>query len=129
MSLSAYMKDAEIFEQLSMEDESNIRYKYYLAQSYFNTRGYDKALENYKKIIDMNQQNMETINSLQMIKECHKLLNDLTDDLIDNYPNDHNLIDNDLTDNDISFEISLSESTQTHIIKMENNEICIEIFI
>lgn len=117
------MKDVELFEKLLSEDENNDRYKYYLAQAYFHTRNYDKALDNYKKIIDMNKHNIETTNSLSMINECNKIL-------INCYPEieKNDQIDS-VIDSNISLSITSFETTKNYIIEMSNSKICIEIFI
>lgn len=48
-----YRRDAEIFEKRLQEEGENERYRFYLAQSYYDCQEYEKALENYQKRIDL----------------------------------------------------------------------------
>lgn len=48
-----YIKDARVLEEALKTEPNNAEYVYYLAQSYFNAKDYEKALKYYAKRIDM----------------------------------------------------------------------------
>ena len=48
-----YRRDAFIFETALLDDPQNIRYIYYLAQSYRDCQDYDNAIKYYKKRIEL----------------------------------------------------------------------------
>jgi FkbM family methyltransferase len=47
-----YYKDAAVLEELIRDFPNEIRYKYYYAQSWFDAKEYEKAIAEYKKVID-----------------------------------------------------------------------------
>ena len=48
-----YKKDAELLEEALKKEPNNIRYQFYLAQSYFDSQQWEKAEEAYKKRVEM----------------------------------------------------------------------------
>ncbi len=48
-----YRRDALIFEMALLEEPNNIRYVYYLAQSYRDYQDFDNAIKYYKKRVEM----------------------------------------------------------------------------
>jgi len=48
-----YYKDAAVLEKALEKDPSNSRYVFYLAQSYYNAKEYDLAIQNYEKRASM----------------------------------------------------------------------------
>jgi glycosyltransferase involved in cell wall biosynthesis len=48
-----YKKDALVFEMALLDEPDNIRYIYYLAQSYRDSQDYDNAIKYYKKRVEM----------------------------------------------------------------------------
>lgn len=70
-----YKKDAELLENALKEDPTNIRYQFYLAQSYFDSQQWEKAEEAYKKRIEMGGWEEEQFYSAFRIGLCRGLLN------------------------------------------------------
>jgi glycosyltransferase involved in cell wall biosynthesis len=70
-----YKKDAELLEKALLEEPENIRYQFYLAQSYFDSQQWDKAEEAYKKRIAMGGWEEEQFYSAFRIGMCRGLLN------------------------------------------------------
>jgi len=59
------------------ENPDNDRYTFYLANSYMNTRQYEKAIEYYKKRIVLGGWNQEVWFSYYSIGKCYKSLGDI----------------------------------------------------
>ncbi|MBC8443015.1 MAG: glycosyltransferase [Proteobacteria bacterium] len=69
-----YTKDAIMLEEAIIEEPNNSRYQFYLAQSYFDSHQYEKAIESYKKRAEMGGWEEETYFSLYRIGLCNMLL-------------------------------------------------------
>ena len=52
-AIEKYSRDAEVLEEALKEEPENTRYQFYLAQSYFDSQQWEKAIEAYQKRIDM----------------------------------------------------------------------------
>ena len=52
-AIEKYAKDAEILEKACVEEPENHRYRFYLAQSYFDCQNWEKAKENYEKRVEL----------------------------------------------------------------------------
>jgi glycosyltransferase involved in cell wall biosynthesis len=70
-----YKKDAEVLEKALLEEPGNIRYQFYLAQSYFDAQMFDKAEEAYVKRIQMGGWEEEQFYSAYRIGMCRGLQN------------------------------------------------------
>ncbi len=67
-----YKKDAETLEKALQKDPDNSRYRFYLAQSYYCDKQYDRALINYKIRTQMDQKfEEEVFISHYRIGLCH----------------------------------------------------------
>jgi glycosyltransferase involved in cell wall biosynthesis len=73
--IEKYKKDAELLENALLEEPDNIRYKFYLAQSYFDSQQFDKAEEAYKKRVEAGGWEEEQFYSQFRIGMCRGLLN------------------------------------------------------
>jgi hypothetical protein len=73
--IDKYKKDAEVLEGALKDDPTNIRYQFYLAQSYFDSQQWEKAEEAYKKRIEMGGWEEEQFYSAFRIGMCRGLLN------------------------------------------------------
>lgn len=68
-----YYNDAAVLEELLLEFPDNIRYKYYLAQSWFDAREFQKAIDAYEHVIS-SCDDLDRIYSCQyMIGRAHIL--------------------------------------------------------
>jgi tetratricopeptide (TPR) repeat protein len=65
-----YSKDAELLLEALKTDPTNSRYQFYLAQSYFDSQQWDKAIEAYYKRIEMGGWEEECYYSLFRIALC-----------------------------------------------------------
>ena len=68
-----YKKDAEVLEKALIEEPGNIRYQFYLAQSYFDSQQWDKAEAAYKKRIELGGWEEEQFYSAFRIGMCRGL--------------------------------------------------------
>ena len=73
--IEKYKKDAEVLEKALLEEPDNIRYQFYLAQSYFDSQQWEKAEEAYKKRISMGGWEEEQFYSAYRIGMCRGLSN------------------------------------------------------
>ena len=48
-----YTKDAEVLEKALETEPGNVRYQFYLAQSYFDSQQFEKAEQAYRKRVEM----------------------------------------------------------------------------
>lgn len=76
-----YAKDAEIFEELMLEEPKNDRYVFYGAQSYFSAGMYEKSMELYKKRTTMGSWWEEVYFSYYRIAVCKMYLNKSEDEI------------------------------------------------
>jgi len=67
-------KDAKILEEALLKEPDNSRYRFYLAQAYWNDRDYTKALENFNKSALMGGWDQEVFWSLNSIAMCQETL-------------------------------------------------------
>jgi glycosyltransferase involved in cell wall biosynthesis len=51
--IDKYKKDAEVLEEALLKEPDNIRYQFYLGQSYFDSQQWEKAETAYKKRVEM----------------------------------------------------------------------------
>jgi tetratricopeptide (TPR) repeat protein len=70
-----YKKDAEVLEEALKKEPDNIRYQFYLAQSYFDSQQWDKAEEAYKKRVEMGGWEEEQFYAAYRIGMCRGLQN------------------------------------------------------
>ena len=70
-----YKKDAEVLEKALLEEPNNIRYQFYLAQSYFDSQQWEKAEEAYAKRVQLGGWEEEQFYSAFRIGMCRGLLN------------------------------------------------------
>ena len=73
--IDKYKKDAVELEQALLEDPTNQRYQFYLAQSYFDSQQYEKAEEAYLKRANMGGWPEEIYYSIYRIALAKALLN------------------------------------------------------
>lgn len=70
-----YRKDAEILEKALIDEPNNIRYQFYLAQSYFDSHQWEKAEEAYVKRVGMGGWPEEIYYSIYRIGICRAMQN------------------------------------------------------
>jgi hypothetical protein len=70
-----YKKDAETLEKALIDEPDNIRYQFYLGQSYFDSHQWDKAEEAYTKRVSMGGWPEEIYYSIYRIGMCRALQN------------------------------------------------------
>lgn len=73
--IEKYKKDALLLEDALKTDPTNIRYQFYLAQSYFDSQQWDKAEEAYKKRVEMGGWEEEQFYAAYRIGMCRGLQN------------------------------------------------------
>jgi glycosyltransferase involved in cell wall biosynthesis len=72
--IEKYSKDAEALEKAIAEDPTNVRYQFYLAQSYFDSQQWEKALNAYKRRSEMGGWEEEIFFSLYRVAICKVFL-------------------------------------------------------
>lgn len=70
-----YKKDAELLEKALIDEPENIRYQFYLAQSYFDSHQWEKAEQAYVKRIEMQGWAEEVYYSIYRIGICRAMQN------------------------------------------------------
>jgi glycosyltransferase involved in cell wall biosynthesis len=80
-----YEKDAEILEAALKEEPNNQRYVFYLAQSYRDAGNYQRALDYYKKRIEMRGWDQEIYYSLYQIASIKEQLNYPFEEVLESY--------------------------------------------
>jgi len=73
--IEKYTKDAEILEKALETEPGNIRYQFYLAQSYFDSQQWEKAEQAYRKRIEMGGWEEEIYYSHYRIAVVKSMLN------------------------------------------------------
>ena len=68
-------KDAKVLEEALLKEPNNARYRFYLAQAYWNDKDYVKALENFQKRVVMGSWDQEVFWALYSIAMCQEALN------------------------------------------------------
>lgn len=76
-----YANDAKILEQGLIDEPNNSRYVFYLAQSYMDSGNIEKAIENYRKRIDMGGWYEEVYYSYLKIGDLLRALNKPFDEI------------------------------------------------
>jgi glycosyltransferase involved in cell wall biosynthesis len=71
-----FERDARLLEQGLKEDPTNVRYLFYLGQTYHSLGRYKDSIEMYTKRYDAGGWDEERWYSLYMIAQCHLSLND-----------------------------------------------------
>jgi glycosyltransferase involved in cell wall biosynthesis len=69
-----YKRDAEMLEKAMIDEPTNTRYQFYLAQSYFDSQQWEKGLEAYKKRAEMGGWAEEVYYSLYRVAICRAML-------------------------------------------------------
>lgn len=72
--IEKYSKDAEALEKAIVDDPTNVRYQFYLAQSYFDSQQWEKALSAYKRRAEMGGWEEEVFFSLYRVAICKVFL-------------------------------------------------------
>lgn len=70
-----YQRDIHLLEQGLVDEPTNSRYKFYLANSYANIGNYSKAIEWYRKRIEDGGWKEEVTESYQHLGSCYNVLN------------------------------------------------------
>ena len=69
-----YSRDAEKLEEAIRDDPTNVRYQFYLAQSYFDSQQWEKATQAYQKRAEMGGWEEEIFFSLYRVAICKTFL-------------------------------------------------------
>ena len=72
--IEKYTRDAETLEKALIDEPTNTRYQFYLAQSYFDSQQFEKAIDAYKKRAEMGGWQEEVYYSLYRIGVSRALL-------------------------------------------------------
>jgi glycosyltransferase involved in cell wall biosynthesis len=73
--IEKYKRDAKVLEEALEKDPTNVRYQFYLAQSYFDSQQWDKAETAYKKRVEMGGWEEEQFYAAYRIGMCRALQN------------------------------------------------------
>jgi tetratricopeptide (TPR) repeat protein len=73
-TIEKYTRDAETLEKALLDEPGNTRYQFYLAQSYFDSQQYEKAIDAYRKRAEMGGWAEEVYYSLYRIGIARALL-------------------------------------------------------
>jgi tetratricopeptide (TPR) repeat protein len=76
-----FERDIRLLTKGLEENPNNERYTFYLANSYSNTNQYEKAIEYYKKRIELGGWQQEVWFSYYSIGKCYKCMNDIANAL------------------------------------------------
>lgn len=80
-----YQKDAQLLETALLEDPTNSRYRFYLAQSYRDAKDYEAALINYEKRIEMGGWDQEIFWSKLQSALMKQLSKKPTEEIVESY--------------------------------------------
>lgn len=80
-----FHKDAALLEEALKEEPDNVRYQFYLAQSYRDAQEYPRAIENYKKRITMGGYDQEIFWSKLQIGLLQDALKEAPETIINSY--------------------------------------------
>jgi tetratricopeptide (TPR) repeat protein len=69
-----YKKDAEVLEKALIDEPTNTRYQFYLAQSYFDSQQWEKSMDAYKKRAEMGGWAEEVYYSLYRVAICRAMM-------------------------------------------------------
>lgn len=73
-AVEKYTRDAELLEKALVEDPTNTRYQFYLAQSYFDSQQWEKSMNAYKKRAEMGGWQEEVYYSLYRVAVCRAMM-------------------------------------------------------
>lgn len=73
--IEKYAKDAELLEKALIDEPENVRYQFYLGQSYFDSQQWEKAEEAYTKRVGMGGWPEEVYYSIYRIAMCRAMQN------------------------------------------------------
>jgi glycosyltransferase involved in cell wall biosynthesis len=85
-----YTKDAEVLEKALETEPGNVRYQFYLAQSYFDSQQFEKAEQAYIKRVEMGGWPEEVFYSLYRIGICKAMTNQPWNDILEAFLEAHN---------------------------------------
>lgn len=88
--IEKYTKDAEVLEKALETEPGNVRYQFYLAQSYFDSQQFEKAEQAYKKRVEMGGWPEEVFYSLYRIGICKAMTNQPWNDILEAFLEAHN---------------------------------------
>lgn len=74
--IEKYTRDAEVLEKALEMEPGNVRYQFYLAQSYFDSQQWEKAEEAYRKRVEMGGWEEEVYYSYYRIAVTKSMMND-----------------------------------------------------
>ena len=74
-AIEKYSRDAETLEKALIEEPDNVRYKFYLGQSYFDSQQWEKAIEAYMRRVEAGGWPEEVFYSLYRIAISKAMLN------------------------------------------------------
>lgn len=80
-----YQKDAQILEAALKEDPNNVRYIFYLAQSYYNACNYEEALKYYEKRVEMGGWDQEVFYAMYQVGVMKELLKKPLSEVVKSY--------------------------------------------
>lgn len=80
-----FYKDIQVLELALQEEPNNQRYRFYLAQSYKDVHHNKKAIENYKKRVELGGWDQEVFYSMLQIPILQEELDTPADQIIENY--------------------------------------------
>ena len=72
--IEKYKRDADMLEKALIDEPDNMRYQFYLAQSYFDSQQWEKSLDAYKKRAEMGGWAEEVYYSLYRVAICRAML-------------------------------------------------------
>jgi len=75
-------RDIKLLSDGLLEQPNNVRYHFYLANTYFDKGDYEKAIKHYKKRIDLGGWNQEVWYSYYRIGSCHKNMGNIAEAII-----------------------------------------------
>lgn len=82
---TTYHKDAALLEKALLENPANTRYTFYLAQSYLCANESEKALDAYKKRVELGGWDQEVFISLLQIAKIHSLLDKPSEEVTNSF--------------------------------------------
>jgi glycosyltransferase involved in cell wall biosynthesis len=83
--LQKHQKDAEVLEKALQNDPENSRYIFYLAQTYFNCKKFEDAIQFYRKRAQMGGTGEESFCSLYMIGKIMQLMKRPNEEVMKSY--------------------------------------------
>lgn len=90
-SVEKYSRDAQVLEDALKDEPQNMRYQFYLAQSYFDCQQFEKARDNYIKRVEMGGWQEEAFYSMYRAAMCDAILNKPLETIIHSFVQSYNL--------------------------------------